>query len=246
MFNFRWWCGLTILLMAGCRQSIQHGLEESEANGLVSVLVQRGIHAEKVSEGGRKPSWILEVPREQSSDAIRILTELGLPKPKLQGFADVFGRGSLVPTPTEERALFLHALTGELAQTLETLDGVLSARVHVVVPAPAAFGVAVSGQVKAAAFVKVAPGARPELEKRVEELRRLIASSIEGLNPEHVTVMLNETSSHVAASKSRSPGARWLPASLGLTVFALAVCVAVLSFTLRRARASLRILKEAS
>ena len=50
-------------------------------------------------------------------------------RPRQDGFGEIFGKGSLVPTPTEERALYVEALSGELARTLESVEGVTSARV---------------------------------------------------------------------------------------------------------------------
>ncbi|HZH03946.1 MAG TPA: hypothetical protein VEY30_09190, partial [Myxococcaceae bacterium] len=121
---------LSLLALMGCRADVRHGLDERQANEVQSALQGRGIDAEKVAESGKKPVWTVRVRREQAVDAVRVLADLGLPRQRPPGFSEVFGKGSLVPTPTEERALFLQALSGELAQTLEAVEGVISARVH--------------------------------------------------------------------------------------------------------------------
>ena len=67
-------CLLPILLLLGataCRERIQHGLDERQANELQTVLAGRGLDARKVPESGKKPTWAIEVADEQSSSAVR-------------------------------------------------------------------------------------------------------------------------------------------------------------------------------
>src|SRR4029079_8098004 len=64
--------------------------------------------------------------------ALELLRAAGLPRGQRTGFAEVYGQPSLVPTATEERARYVEALSGEIERTLETVDGVVSARVHLV------------------------------------------------------------------------------------------------------------------
>ena len=45
-----------------------------------------------------------------------------------------FAQASLVPTATEERVRAAQALSGELSRSLERLEGVLDARVHLSLP----------------------------------------------------------------------------------------------------------------
>ncbi len=101
-------CRLLLLVCtAACRERIQHGLDERQANELQTVLVERGLDARKVPEAGKKPTWAIEVSEEQASDAVRILAELGLPRPAAETGCDVFGggahplsrRGAAVPRP---------------------------------------------------------------------------------------------------------------------------------------------------
>src|SRR3954470_30175 len=165
---------VVILMFSACSEPIQHGLDERQANEIQSVLVERGLAAEKVVEPGKKPTWSIEVPQEQATDAVRILSELGLPRPRTEGLSDVFGKGSLVPSPTEERALYLEAISGELSRTLESVDGVVSARVHLVIPPPPRPGAA-PVPAKASAFLKVRPGMVDRVNSMKEDLRALVA-----------------------------------------------------------------------
>ncbi|MBI3183616.1 MAG: flagellar M-ring protein FliF [Myxococcales bacterium] len=224
--------------LAGCAERIQHGLDERQANELQSALGERGFEAKKVPEKGKKPSWAVEVSSEQAADAVRVLAELGLPRPKTPTTLDVLGSGGLVPTPVEERTRQMVGLAGDLAATLETVDGVNSARVHLALPPPARPGQA-AGQAKASAFLRVRPGAAARLEGKRDELRALIAGSVEGLAQEQVTLFLSEVESSVPTPvRGPTPAARlrWLVILLSVSTSLLAVALVVLTLRLRRFR----------
>jgi type III secretion protein J len=229
---------IAALLLGGCSQQIQHGLDERQANEIQSVLVERGLDAEKVPVTGKKPTWSIEVPDDQATDAIRILSELGLPRPQAEGISDVFGKGSLVPSPTEERALYLQAISGELARTLESVEGVVSARVHLVLP-PAPRPGAAPVPAKASAFLKVRPGRMEGVHRLRDELRALVAGAVENLSPESVTLVVAEISTSVPARTSGEepfPPIRSMVAGMAGTVTLLSLVVVWLTLRLRRGR----------
>jgi len=125
---------LSALALAACQSEIQHNLSEGEANDIVVLLERNHITAHKEKEeGGREVTWKISVPKAHTANAMFLLKENELPRPKNPGL-EIFNRGSLIPTATEERAMFLQALSGELARTLSSIDGVLDARVHVNIP----------------------------------------------------------------------------------------------------------------
>ena len=228
---------LSLLALMGCRADVRHGLDERQANEVQSALQGRGIDAEKVAESGKKPVWTVRVRREQAVDAVRVLADLGLPRQRPPGFSEVFGKGSLVPTPTEERALFLQALSGELAQTLEAVEGVISARVHLVLPPPARPG-GPTGESKASALVRVQPGAGDRLVQMRGELCALIAGSVEGLRPDAVTLVVQEVETEGAR---KEPAVRPVPSRgvtplLGALVTVLALSMVGLLLRMRATR----------
>lgn len=228
-----------LFMATACSQPIQHGLDERQANEIQSVLVERGLSAEKVAEPGKKPTWAIEVPRDQSTDAVRILSELGLPRPRSEGFSEVFGKGSLVPSPTEERALYLQAISGELSRTLESVDGVVSARVHLVLPPPPRPGIP-AAPAKASAFLKVRPGMNDRVSRMKDELRALVAGGVENLDVGQVTLVVSEVSTTVPAHPA--PASAWRTplraavAGLGATVSLLSLALVWLALRLRRGR----------
>ncbi|MBX5481619.1 MAG: flagellar M-ring protein FliF [Myxococcaceae bacterium] len=223
-------------LLFACQARIQHGLDEQEANEIQTVLLEAGFDARKVPEGGKKPTWAIEVDDEQSAAATRVLAELGLPRPKLEGFDGL--EVGLVPTPSQERAVQVNALSEELARTLQSVTGVTLARVHLVVPQPARPGQAPQ-PAKASAFLRVRPGFGPRVRGMEEDLRRLVAGSVEGLAPEDVTLVVNEVVSTVAAPEpgiSPVQRMRWLVAGMGALVSILAVLLVFLAVRLRGLR----------
>lgn len=241
----RTWKPITLwaaLLAVGCSARIQHGLDERQANEIQTTLIQRGVAAQKVLEPGKKPTWAIEVDDDHASDAIRALAELGLPKPKTEGFGDIFGKGSLIPSPTEERALYVEALSGEVARTLESVDGVASARVHLVLPAPSSAGQPPLAA-KAAALLRVRSALMERLGHQRPELRALIAGSVAGLSPDSVTLVLNEVSTSVdghSEPSTRLGKLRGAVLAMGLLASLLAGVLATVAVKLRAYRSELR------
>ena len=87
----------------------------------------------------------------------------------------MFGKNKLVVAPVEEKALFLEALQGEIAHTLENVTGVVTARVHVALPEQD-----LSGQnpkpPKGSVMLEYHADAAGEAPIRAEDVARLVAS----------------------------------------------------------------------
>ncbi len=124
------------LAIAGCKKNVYHGLTESEANEIIVMLSEYGISAEKVPGGENKKGALfhLAVDELQYVDAMDKLQTNNLPRVKKPGLQDTYASQSMIPTETEEHARNLMALQGELANTLEQVDGVVDVSVHLVLP----------------------------------------------------------------------------------------------------------------
>jgi len=222
-----------VLAVAGCSARVQHGLDERQANEIQTVLMERGFRARKVVEDGRPPTWAVEVEPPDAADAVRVLAELGLPRARPAGIRELLKPG-LVPDPVEQHALLLEAQSGELARTLEAVDGVLSARVHLVRPAPTRAGVP-GAPTKAAVYLRARPAAAVHLRAMQEELRALVAGSVEGLEPGAVTLVVSEVVSTVPP-RAVPVRSGWAPGLLGAGVLALGGAAAMGVLWLRRRR----------
>lgn len=122
-----------MFFLSGCSSNVvlHSALTEQEANEVFSVLVQQGYPAEKLH---KKEGISILVPERLAAEALGELKKRGLPRSKKSSLGSVFEKSGVVSSPLEEKARYLYAISQELEQTLLTLDGVVSARVHIVLP----------------------------------------------------------------------------------------------------------------
>ncbi|MBB6226345.1 flagellar M-ring protein FliF [Polymorphobacter multimanifer] len=127
----------------------------------------------------------VEVPDADVAAARILLAGQGLPKSARA--LDPVGDMPLGMSRAVEAARLKSALAGELAASIEAIDGVKRATVHVALPEPSVF---VRDRVPASAsvFVTLAPG-RVLGEAQVRAIVWLISSSVAGLAPERVSVV---------------------------------------------------------
>lgn len=121
---------LLCLLVVGCaRSELLQGLEERQANEVIAVLLNHNIDAKKTSKG--KAGFVVGVEERDLAEAINIVQMNGLPSMPRTQVATLFPPDSMVSTPLAERARLLSAIEQRLEESLATLEGVHSARVHV-------------------------------------------------------------------------------------------------------------------
>jgi type III secretion protein J len=176
---------LLAITLAGCKQAIYTRLSEPEANDVLLTLIKGGVDAQKrVAEEGTFSVW---VPQAEIATAIELLRADAQPSEHYSNLGEVFARNSLVSSPTEERIRFIYGLQQELAKTLSQIDGVLVARVHIVVPASDPFDANVKPS-SASVFLKHRADINMQLV--VPAVKDLIVRSVEGVNADTVAVSL--------------------------------------------------------
>ena len=187
-----------LLVTTGCNTvELTSGLTESSATEVIVVLRGNGITAKKIAdESGQEKTWTVTVTASRASDAWQVLVENELPRDEPKGFAEFFGKSKLIPTETEEKAIFLQAICGELARTVEAMPSVIDARVHVSIPDKDPLRRVMEGEepppATAAVMVKrwkSDGGDEPENQVDEQDIKTLVASSVEGLRPANVTVV---------------------------------------------------------
>lgn len=175
---------------AGCGSTVLYSnVSEQDANEMMAALLRSEITCSKIA--GQEGMWTLTVSPSRFADAVEALRELGYPRDSHATMGAVFQKSGLVSSPTEERIRFVYALSEELSATLSRIDGVVSARVHIVLPNNNPFGEAVTPS-SASVFIKHRPSAR--LETLVPQIKELVSNSIEGLSYDKVTAVLFEAS----------------------------------------------------
>jgi len=183
-----WLALVTLVMLSGCSQEVLHNVAEDEAARIVSVLQQHGITATKALDSAEDNSWRIVVPRSSVGRAFAILAEYKLPRVQERRFQDVFGKRKLVMTPSEERALFLEALQGEISHTLESIDGVIDARVHLVSVHRDITGKVISNS-KASVMLEYQPNERGLTPLQPNEVKKLVANAVENLSVDGVEVI---------------------------------------------------------
>ncbi|MBJ7264073.1 MAG: type III secretion inner membrane ring lipoprotein SctJ [Burkholderiaceae bacterium] len=169
-------CGSNVMLFSAST--------EAEANEVLSVLLDAGIKAEKLT--GKEGVAVL-VNAPQVARALDILRSQGLPRERFDGMGQIFRKEGLVSSPLEERARYIYALSQELTNTLSQMDGVLAARVHVVLPERGGVGETAMPST-AAVFLKHQVGYT--LDALQPQIRKLVTHAIPGLTEDRVSIVL--------------------------------------------------------
>ncbi len=199
--------GFFAMLVAACgsRVELLKDVSEAEANEALAVLLQAGIAAGKLP--GKEGVVSLDVEQSQVARAITILNSEGLPHERYAKMGDVFRKEGLISSPLEERARYLWALSQELSATVSQIDGVIKARVHVVLPERSSGGDPAMPS-SAAVFIKHKAGYN--LDDAIPQVKRLVSNSIPGLSADKVTVVML-----AASPKMSEPASSPVPSVMG-------------------------------
>jgi type III secretion protein J len=190
---------LGALLLTACQQDLYSNLTEADANRMLASLMANGIAVDKVAKG--KDGFTLVVESRDMLKAIAILNDAGLPRSTSDSIGKVFQKTGIMSSPFEERVRYIFALGEDVAHTLSQIDGVVTARVHIVLPDAPQLGQPVKPS-SAAVFIKHQPGV--DLAFFVPQIRRLVSSSIEGLEYTSVTVVLADATPTKVAPAPRT------------------------------------------
>ena len=175
---------LAVLLLSGCKAEICQGRSGNQANTRLSVLLRHGISAEKVAA---KSDFSIAVEEKQIVQALEILRENSLPREDFQSLGQVFAAQGMISSTTEEQARLAYALSQELSDTFSRIDGVLTARVHVVL-GQTDLGTGNVTPPSAAVFLRHTP--ESQVTRLISHIRELAANAVPGLMQDKVSVML--------------------------------------------------------
>src|SRR3954462_1264786 len=156
-------------------------LSGEDASAVVDELDKEGVKYE-LSNGG--PTVM--VPQGQVYSARIALSGKGLPASSDSDGYGLLDDTSLSTSEFQEQTSFKRAMEGELAKTIEAIDGVDTAVVHLALPEKQVFS---DEQDPATASVLVKTRVGTTLsDDQVQAIVHLVASSIDGLDPKNVTV----------------------------------------------------------
>lgn len=173
----------TVYFNKPVREVLYSGLGPEDVNQIGMVLAETGI-AFDVNEAGTA----VLVDYGKTAQARMILAEKGLPKSDKAGYQLFDQMGSLGLTSFMQQVTRVRALEGELVRTIQQIDGVKTARVHLALKPENSFR---GKDDVATASVVIRTTGRPS-EQTANSIRQLVAAAIPGLLPEHVTVMTTD------------------------------------------------------
>ncbi|MGE7991684.1 type III secretion system inner membrane ring lipoprotein SctJ [Pseudomonas sp. NPDC089554] len=170
-------------LLQACEMDLYSNLGEREANAMLAVLLREGIPAtRKVQDNGQLK---IVVDERRFAEAMARLDEAGLPGQQFSNLGEVFKSNGLVSSPVQERAQMVYALSEELSHSVSQIDGIVSARVHVVLPDNDLLKRVIS---PSSASVLVRYDASTDINPLIPQIKTLVANGISGLAYDGVSV----------------------------------------------------------
>lgn len=156
------------------------GLEPAQTGKVTSALSQKGISYELQNNG-----TALAVQSNQTGEARIALATAGLLGNSQPGFS-LFNKTSLGESSFQQQVTYQRALQGELAEAIDSIQGVSGAQVNLVLPSPQSQLFA-ENQTPSSAAVLLS-GASSLEPSAVRGIAHLVAGSVSGLKLSNVTI----------------------------------------------------------
>jgi flagellar M-ring protein FliF len=170
-------------------------LSASDASAVVDKLDSQGVPY-KLTNGGET----IMVPKDKVYSARISLSGQGLPSSS-DGYS-ILDKQSLSTSQFQEQTNFKRAMEAELSHTIEALNGVDAAVVHLALPQKQVFADK-QDPATASVLISTKPGTSLDAEQ-VQAVINLVASSVDGLDPSKVTVA--DSAGHVLSTSDGTGG----------------------------------------
>ncbi len=161
-------------------ETLYVGLERSDVNQIGLVLGENGIAFDVGSDG----TTVL-VPAGKTAAARMLLAEKGLPTSSNAGYELFDNVGSLGLTSFMQQITRVRALEGEIARTIQSINGIKAARVHIVMSERANFR-REEQEPSASVIIRAS---EMDAIKSANAIRHLVAAAVPGLGVDKVTVL---------------------------------------------------------
>lgn len=189
-------------------QPLYTGLSSSDAQGIAQRLAAENVQYTISPDGST-----ISVPADKL-DQMRVeMSQQGPPQSGRLGF-ELFDKPNWSGSDFSEKVNYQRALEGELERTVETIDNIQAARVHIVLPHESLFADQ-DREGKAAVVLKLRGGSRIP-DSVVAGISRLVSSAVDNLPPENVTVVDADTGAplQVHGAQSGTSGSATLETDL--------------------------------
>jgi flagellar M-ring protein FliF len=171
-------------------------LSSSDASAVIDKLDSQGVPY-KLTNGGNT----VMVPKDKVYSTRINLSGQGLPSSSDSGYS-ILDKQSLSTSQFQEQTNFKRAMEAELSRTIEALNGIDTAVVHLALPEKQVFSDK-QDPPTASVLVSTRPGDQLSAEQ-VQAIVNLVASSVDGLEPDKVTVA--DSAGHVLSSTDGTAG----------------------------------------
>lgn len=179
---------IAVSALSSCKIELNSGLEEKEANEMLSQLALHDIDVSKQVDKDKTVSvW---VEKDQFAQAVELLTSMGLPRRKHATLKDIFKSDGLIPSPTEEWAKLIYAKTEGLSHMIASIPGVVSAEVSLANPQKKDPFEKLSLPSASVIVTVFKDSIQPEL---VPQIKQLVAFSVENIAYDRVSVIVAST-----------------------------------------------------
>lgn len=161
-------------------ETLYVGLEATDVNQISIALAEAGVGFQTGADGKS-----IQVQAGMTGKARLLLAERGLPNSTNAGYELFDNVGSLGLTSFMQEVTRVRALEGEIARTIQQINGIAAARVHIVMPDVGNFR---RGAQKPTASVMIRAGSDAG-RKSAASIRHLVASAVPGLEVDDVTIL---------------------------------------------------------
>jgi type III secretion protein J len=175
---------MVAVALTGCKVELYADLSENDANEMLAILLTHGVPASKLPG---KDTVSIRVDEADVAAAVEILNRKGYPRDRFTSLGEIFQKEGLISSPLEERVRYSYGLSQSISETLTNIDGVLTARVHVVLPDEQPLDEEPKPS-SAAVFIRYQPGLG--VEEAVPNIKMIVQNSVEQLSYDRISVAL--------------------------------------------------------
>ena len=156
------------------------GLDPAETGKITAALDEKGVPYELQNNG-----TALAVDKGRTAEARVALAEQGLPGQGSKPGFELFDKQKLGASEFQQKVSYQRALEGEIARTIEGVQGVSGAQVQLVLPEDQLFK---DEQSPASAAVLLSGNSTSLEPSSVRGIAQLVSSSVKGLKGENVSI----------------------------------------------------------
>lgn len=171
---------LVILANKTVYEPLYTNLEPKDASAITAKLKELNVEYKLADEG----TAVLVAAEDKYQLRLDMADEITLQG--IVGF-ESFNETRFGETDTDKRVRFLVALQGELTRTIEELDEVETAKVHIALPQPSLF-IKDQADATASVLLRLKPYAALKPEQ-IKSIMSFVSHSVEGLKTSNVTIM---------------------------------------------------------